>query len=65
MFLSDYFESTNKDFRVERVANGYIISVSGYVDKDAWTSETKFVVVSKHEVITLFDEFLEKARKDD
>lgn len=64
MFLRDHMESTGKDFRVERVKNGFVVSVHGYEDKDAWVQEYKFVVNEASEVIDMFGQFLMEGRND-
>jgi|TARA_R110000822_G_scaffold14172_4_gene50102 hypothetical protein len=64
MYLRDHFESTGKDFRVERVANGFVLSINGYKAEDKWICEEKFVVTAASEVIDLFGQFLMDGRND-
>jgi hypothetical protein len=64
MFLRDHMESTGKDFRVERVKNGFVVSVNGYREESAWVQEFRFVVNEASEVIDMFGQFLMEARDD-
>jgi hypothetical protein len=64
MFLRDHMESTGKDFRVERVKNGFVVSVNGYREESAWVQEFRFVVSEASEVIDMFGQFLMEARDD-
>jgi len=64
MFLRDHMESTGKDFRVERVKNGFVVSVNGYREEGVWVQEFRFVVNEASEVIDMFGQFLMEARDD-
>ena len=64
MFLRDHMESTGKDFRVERVKNGFVVTVNGYREENAWVQEFRFVVNEASEVIDMFGQFLMESRDD-
>ena len=64
MFLRDHMESTGKDFRVERVKNGFVVTVNGYREESSWVQEFRFVVNEASEVIDMFGQFLMEARDD-